>query len=77
MHHVPFNIRQTKITTGVPVSQPFVVQAEQVQDGGVHVAHMDGVLHGGIAELIGAAVGVTALGAASGQPVTLFSNDKG
>ena len=31
------NIRESKVSTGVAISEPFVVEAEQVQDGGLSV----------------------------------------
>src|SRR5262249_53716927 len=45
-----------------------VVEAEQVQDGGVQVGDQDAVLDGVIAQLVGRAVGLAALDATTGQP---------
>src|SRR5262249_54870483 len=48
--------------------EPLVVEAEQVQEGGVQVVDVDLVRDGGEAELVGGAVDVAAFDAAAGQP---------
>ena len=40
------HVGQPKITTGISVSQPLVVQSEQVQDRGVQVVEVDLVADG-------------------------------
>src|SRR5690348_15000589 len=56
--------------SAVEIGQFLVVEAEQVQDGGVQVVDVDLVLDRGIAELIGGTVYLPALDAAAGQPTT-------
>src|SRR3712207_6587087 len=60
---VPVDVRQAEVTSGVAVGEPFMVEAEQVQDGGVQVVHVDLVLDRLEAELVGGAVDVAALDA--------------
>jgi hypothetical protein len=50
------NVRQTEVPTRVAVSELFVIEAEEVQNGGMQVVHVDLVLHRGESKLIGAAV---------------------
>ena len=38
-HHFPLHIRQPVVSSGVAVGEPLVVEAEEVQDGGVQVVH--------------------------------------
>src|SRR5262245_18058773 len=52
----------------VAVAEAAVVVAEQVQDGGVEVADVDGVLDDVVGEVVGLAVDGAALDAAAGQP---------
>ena len=68
LHHIPTHIGQSKITTGMPIGQPFMVEAEQVEHGGVEVVNVDDILHGAEAKLVRGAVGVAAAGAASSEP---------
>lgn len=37
MHHMPVHVRQPAVAAVVAVDKPFVVDAEQVQDGGVDI----------------------------------------
>ena len=54
----PGNVGQAEVAAGVTVGEPLVVEAEQVQDRGVQVVHVDAVLDGAEAELVGGAVDV-------------------
>jgi hypothetical protein len=56
LHHAPEHIRQPEIASCVAVPQPLVVEAEQVQDGGVEIVDVEGVFRGVHAEFIGGAV---------------------
>ena len=50
------------------VGEAFVVEAQQVEHGGVEVVDVDNILHGAKAEFIGGTVGVAASSAATGKP---------
>ena len=50
------------------VGEPLVVEAEEVQDGGVQVVDVDAVFGGGDAVVVGGAVDEAALDAAAGEP---------
>ena len=56
LHHFPVDIRQAEVAAGVAVGQFLVVEAQQPQDGGVQVVHVDLVLDRVVAELVGRAV---------------------
>ena len=49
------------------VSEAFVVEAEEVEDGGVEVVDGDGVFFGFEAEVVGGAVGVAFFDAGAGE----------
>ena len=51
------HVGQTKIAAGVTVGQPFVVEAQQVQQRGVQVVDADSILDGAESEVVGRAVG--------------------
>src|SRR5262249_52448926 len=66
-HHMSFDIGQAKIAAGVTISQAFVVEAQEVQDGGVQVVDVNTLFDGAVAELVGGAVDVAPLDAAAGE----------
>ena len=47
LHHMPVDVGQAEIAAGVAVGEPFVVEAEQVQDRGVQVVDVDGLVRRG------------------------------
>ncbi len=59
-HDSSLDIGQSLVTAFVEEGEAFVVEAEDVQDGGVEVVDVDGVLGGAEAEVVGAAVGQAA-----------------
>src|SRR5687768_4120646 len=66
--HSSAEIGEALVTSVVQVGQLQVVQTEQVQDGGVKVAGVDGVLHSPVADLIRGADDGAALHSASSHP---------
>ena len=60
-HHLAMHIGQPEVAAGVAVGEPGVVEAEQVQDRGVQVVDVHGVLDGLVAEFVGRAVDVPPL----------------
>src|SRR5213593_782271 len=66
--HVAVDIRESEIAAIVAIGELFVIEAEQVQDGGVQVMNMDLVFHRAIAEFIGGPEGLAAPDATAGQP---------
>src|SRR5258708_2888531 len=68
LHHPPINIRQPVIPPRVAEREPLVVEAEEVEDGGVEVVDVDLVLYRAEAEVVGRPVGQAAADAAAGQP---------
>ena len=55
---VAFDVGQTEVPARVAVGEAFVVEAEEVEDGGVQVVDVDFVLDGAEAEVVGRAVGM-------------------
>lgn len=68
MHDLTMHVGQAEVSTAVAVGQSLVVQAHQVQDRGVEIVNVDGILGGHVAELVGVAVGEPTLHAASREP---------
>jgi hypothetical protein len=50
---VTVNIGEAEVAALIAVCQPFVVEAEQVEDSGLKVVNMDGVLHHVETEIVG------------------------
>ncbi len=68
MDDVAVDIGEAEVTSGVAEGEAFVVEAEEVEDGGVEVMDVDGVNGGLEAEVIGGAVDGAAFDAATGEP---------
>ena len=68
LYHLPVHIRQPEIAALEAVAEAGVIEAEQVQDGGVQVVDVDFVLGGVEAEFVGLADGDARFHAAAGQP---------
>lgn len=62
------DVGEAKVAAGVAEGEFFVVQAEQVEDGGVEVVHVEFVFNGLISPFVGGAVGMAGSDAAAGQP---------
>ena len=67
-HNVATHIRQPKIAALIAISEPVVLDAEQMQQRGVQVVDFDDVLDGVVAQVVGRAVADAALDAAAAQP---------
>ena len=65
---VAVDVGEAEVAAGVAVSEFFVVEAEQVQNGGVEVVDVDYFFDGFEAEFVGGAVDVAAFDAAAGHP---------
>lgn len=68
MDHVAVDICEAEIASGEAVCEPGVVEAEELEDGGMEVMDVNGFVDGGEAEVIGCAVDITALHAAARHP---------
>ena len=68
MHYLAVHVGQSEVTALVAVREAEMIEADQMQDGGVQVVDVDFLFHGGAAELVGGAVDDAALDAAAGQP---------
>ena len=67
MHDLAVDIRQTEISARVAVGERFVIEAEDVQDGGVEVMHVNGILDNVRTPLIRLAMGITTLDTGAGE----------
>jgi len=54
------HVGKAELTALVFESKALVIQPEDAQNGGIEIMHMDRVLHGGKAQIIGTAIGQTA-----------------
>ena len=48
-----FDVRQTHVASGMEVRQERMVEAQEVQDGGMQVMDVDLVFYGRVAEIVG------------------------
>src|SRR5206468_11545840 len=67
-NHSSMHVGQTEVAAGVAVRQALVIEAEQVQHGGVQVVNVDRVLDRLKTELVGRSIRLTAANAAAGPP---------
>ena len=57
VHDIAVDVGEAEVSAVVAEGEPLVIQAQQVEDGGVEVVMRDSVLDGVHAELVGGAVG--------------------
>ena len=68
MYDFSVDVRQAEVATAVSIGELLVVEPHQVQNGGMEIVYMHGVLGGGTAELVRRTIGKTRLHAAAGHP---------
>ena len=68
MDDVAVDVGEAEVATGVAVGELFVIEAEEVEHGGVEVVDVDLVFDGLEAEVISRAVNVAAFGSAASHP---------
>ena len=64
----PGNIRQPHVAAAVEICQEPMVEAQEVQDGGVQIVNVHLVLDRRVTEFVGGAVGLAPLDACAGHP---------
>src|SRR5688500_1879170 len=62
------NVGKAVVAAAVAVGEAGVIHAEEMENGGVEVVHVDAVFGDGGADFVGAAVGEAAFDARAGQP---------
>ena len=62
------DVGQAAVDAVVAIREPLVIDTQQVQHGGVQIAHMHDIFHGVVAKLVGRAIGRTAFDAPAGEP---------
>ena len=62
------DVGEAEIAAGGVEREPTVIEAEQVENGGVEIVHVHGILDGGVAEFVGLAEGKPVAHAATGEP---------
>ena len=67
-HDVAVHVGEAEVAAGEAIGQLLVIEAHQVQHGGVQVVDVDFLFHGREAAFVGGSVDVASLGAAAGQP---------
>ena len=70
-HHLPVDIGEAEIATGIVEGQLLMVEAEAVQDGGLKVMHMDWVLDHVESQVVGGPMTHAGPDAATGHPNTV------
>src|SRR5262245_1934915 len=70
-NHMPMHVRQPSVDPIMPDRELQVIDAEQVEEGGVEVVDVGGVIAVGgfVAEVVGGAEGEAGLDAAAAEPV--------
>ena len=68
MDDVAVDVGQAEVAAVVAVGEPFVIETQEVEDGGVEIVMRDAVLDGVHAEFVGGAVGDPPLDAAARHP---------
>lgn len=68
MNNFTVNIRQSIVTSAMAVSKPGVIDAEEMENGGVEVVDMDAVLRNFRADFVGAAVSLAGLDSSAREP---------
>ena len=68
MDDVSEHVREAIVTATVVIGESFVIDAEQVEDGGVEVVHVDFVSGDSGSEFVGFAMDDAALCASSRKP---------
>ena len=61
------DVGETEITAGVAVGELFVVEAEEVKNGGVEVVDVNDFFDGSEAEIIGGAVNISSFDTTAGE----------
>ena len=68
MSDVPVDIRQTKISAAVSISEFGVIESHQMQDRGVQVVDIHSIFYRIDSQFVGRAVNVAPLGSAASEP---------
>ena len=64
---ISVNVGEPEVAACVPVGQEFVIEAHEMEDGRMQVVHVNWILDGFEAELVGSSVDESSLGAAADQ----------
>lgn len=68
LHDVAVDIGQAEIATRMAIGESFVIEAQQVQHGGVQIMNVDAIFDSPISKFIGVPVGEPAANTTSRQP---------
>lgn len=68
MDDPPCDISEAEIAPGIAVREPFVVDAQQVQNGGMEIVDVNAVMHGSETKVIGLSVRDAPFDTAPGKP---------
>ena len=66
--HSTMHVGQSEVAAGLMKGEPFVIQAEQVQDRGLQVMDVDRILGDVEAEFVGGSVGLAGLDPSACEP---------
>lgn len=68
MNDFAVDVGQPIVPTGVAIGQPFVVEAQRMQDRGLEIMHVDGIFGHFKAELVRCTIGESGFDTATRQP---------
>ena len=68
MYHVSADVRQAKVATAVSIRELFVIESEEVQDGGMEVVDVDLIFSDLIAVFVCRAIGHASADSGASQP---------
>ena len=68
MYHVSADVRQAKVATAVSIRELFVIEAEEMQDGGMEVVDVDLIFSDLIAVFVCRAIGHASADSGASQP---------
>lgn len=68
MLDVSGDVGEAEVAAGVVVGEAFVIEAEEVEHGGMEIVHVEAIGDCGVTDFIGGTVGVAGFGAATGEP---------
>src|SRR5437868_6295871 len=66
--HIAVDVGEPKVTALEAVGEAFVIEPQAMEDGGVEIVNVDGILRHVVTELVGFPIGDPRLDPASGHP---------
>src|SRR5258707_689875 len=68
IHRLTLHVGQAELATLKTIGEPLMIEAEEMQDGGMEIVHRDGIASDIPGEVVGLAIDLADLHAAPGHP---------